>query len=213
MRRAQGVQGPRTMSCRMTVAGMALVSLLVQGPLMASPDSSGIVAGRLSITPEGQPPGELTMPGTGEEILLIPQTAAFDEGLQAVKAKWLPIVKAQQAAMQKARQQFRASRTGEERQRATAAMTTEARKLIEVRRDYEQAVAGHLAQHALRRTKADVEGKFRFEGIPEGRYYVHGRFEILRMEYRYYWLFPVELRPGHEVQADLNRENATQLFD
>lgn len=200
-------------SQRKKIAGLVLLGFMVQGSVTVGQDSGGTVIGRMSIAPEGEPQAELVMPGMGEEILLLPQTRAFDEGLRAVKGRWLPVVRAQEAAMQKARERFRTSRVGEERERATAALGTETRKLAEIGRDYEKALGAYLAALATRRIKADPEGKFRIEGVPEARYYVHGRFEILRMEHRYFWLVPVEVRSGQEVQVDLNRENATRSLD
>ncbi|MFQ5657871.1 MAG: carboxypeptidase-like regulatory domain-containing protein [Candidatus Methylomirabilales bacterium] len=150
--------------------------------------------------------------GKGVEVLLLKGEEGPQKELEAVKARWLPQIRAQNAAWSKAWGEARRALGTEKQKEKTEALRREQEKLDTLRSEYEKEVRNLLARYVLQRTETDGEGKFEFAGLPPGRYLLHARFKVRLTQNSYFWLHPVELRQGEEVETHLNKAASISLY-
>lgn len=173
------------------------------------------IRGLIYISPSGKPEGDLVMRGTGVEVILLRGEGGVEAELAALRQSRTPTIEKQLQAVNKRQEDFLRSSRGprEEREKKSALLRQERAKLAELREAYTKEVSELMGKHTFAKAKTDSEGKFNFEKIPRGHYFIHAHFEIVGMDIHYNWLLPVELQREKEVEVSLDKLNAaTPLF-
>jgi len=182
--------------------------------LVAAGTGEGVIQGRIYISPTGEAEGDLVMRGAGSEVILLRGEGNFEAELAALRQNRSPTIAKQLQAVTRAQEEFLRSAAGarEEREKKSARLIQERARLAELREAYTKGVSELMAKHAFAKAKTDSEGKFNFEKIPRGHYFIHAHFEIVGMDIHYYWLLPVELEKEKKKELSLNKLNATPVF-
>ncbi len=182
--------------------------------LVAAGTGEGVIQGRIYISPTGEAEGDLVMRGAGAEVILLRGEGNFEAELAALRQNRSPTIAKQLQAVTRAQEEFLRSATGarDEREKKSARLIQERARLAELREAYTKEVSELMARHAFAKAKTDSEGKFNFEKIPRGHYFIHAHFEIVGMDIHYYWLLPVELEKQKKKELSLNKLNATPVF-
>ncbi len=179
-----------------------------------SAEAPGTVRGVIYISPSGEREGDLVMRGAGTEVLLLRGEGDFEAELAALRRNRSPTIAKQLQAITRAQEEFLRSVAGprEEREKRSARLSQERARLAELREAYQKDVSELMARHTFAKTKTDSDGKFNFEKVARGHYFLHAHFEIAGMDIHYYWLVPVELEREKEIEVSLNKLNAAPTF-
>lgn len=182
--------------------------------LVAAGTGEGVIQGRIYISPTGEAEGDLVMRAAGVEVLLLRGEGDFEAELAALRQNRSPTIAKQLQAVTRAQEEFLRSAAGprEEREKKSARLGQERARLAELREAYAKEVSDLMAKHTFAKAKTDSEGKFDFEKIPRGHYFIHAHFEIVGMDIHYYWLLPVEMEKEKKRELSLNKLNATPVF-
>lgn len=203
----------------MTKMSLARLSLLVIAwlclPAMTAQtvEGPGKIRGVIYVSPSGKDEGDLVMRAAGVEVLLLRGEGDFEAELAALRQNRSPTIAKQLQAVARAQEEFLRFTAGarEEREKRSARLSQERARLAELREAYNKEVSVLMAKHTFAKTKTDSEGKFNFEKIPRGHYFIHAHFEITGMDIHYYWLLPVELETAKEIELSLTKLNATRV--
>ncbi|MBI4522576.1 MAG: carboxypeptidase regulatory-like domain-containing protein [Deltaproteobacteria bacterium] len=186
-----------------------------------------LVAFGVSETPAGEPegsisgllyvsyPGDLSfdvMVANGVEVSLLKSHGALEKGVADLKEDRVAKIQAREAAAVKAHAEARRAVGKEKVKEKRDLLKRESDAFERLRSEYEKDVNVLVAKSTLKKTKTDSEGKFRFEGLAPGRYLLSARFEIRGTDSNYFWLYPVEVKPGAETEAQLSKNTATPLY-
>ena len=184
--------------------------------LVAAGTGEGVIQGRIYISPTGEAEGDLVMRAADVEVILLRGEGDFEAELAALRQSRSPTIAKQLQAVTRAQEEFLRSAAGarEEREKKSARLIQERARLAELREAYTKGVSELMAKHTFAKVKTDSEGKFNFEKIPRGHYFIHAHFEIVGMDIHYYWLLPLELEREREKKKELslNKLNATPVF-
>jgi len=177
-------------------------------------EAPATVRGVIYVSPSGTAEGDLVMRGKDVEVLLLRGEGDFEAELAALRQNRSPTIAKQLQAVTRAQEEFLRSIAGarEEREKRSARLSQERARLAELRETYNKEVSELMAKQTFAKTKTDSGGKFNFEKIPRGHYFIHAHFEIVGMDIHYYWLVPVELETAKEIELSLNKLNATPVF-
>ncbi len=149
----------------------------------------------------------------GVEVALIDGNGTVEKEFESLKQKLVPPIRAQEKTVTRAIGDVRLASTIDKLKEKREALKREQEKLQKLRSDYESEVTRLLAKNTSKKTKADIKGNFKFDGLSPGHYLVHARYELSGTEYKYFWFHPVDAKPGEEVEATLNKSTAIQLYD
>ncbi len=182
--------------------------------IVQAAEGSATVRGVIYVSPSGEAEGDLVMRAAGVEVLLLRGEGDFEAELAALRQNRSPTIEKQLQAVRRAQEEFLRSIAGarEEREKRSARLSQERARLAELRETYNKEVSELMAKHTFAKTKTDSGGKFNFEKIPRGHYFIHAHFEIVGMDIHYYWLVPVELEREKGIELSLNKLNATPVF-
>lgn len=202
------------MKIRYRLFFFALCWLGLSGITAETAEAPATVRGLIYISPSGEAEGDLVMRAAGTEVILLRGEGEFEAELAALRQNRLPTIARQLQAVRRAQEEFLRSITGarEEREKRSARLSQERARLAELRETYNKEVSELMAKHTFAKTKTDSGGKFNFEKIPRGHYFIHAHFEIVGMDIHYYWLVPVELEREKGIELSLNKLNATPVF-
>jgi len=150
---------------------------------------------------------------TGVEVALIDGNGTVEKDFENLKQKSVPPIRAQEKAVTKAIGDVRRPTALDKPKEKREALKREQEKLDKLRSDYGNEVTPLLAKNAIKKTKTDVKGNFKFDGLSPGRYLLHARYELQGTEIKYFWFHPVDTKPGEEVEATLNKSTAISLYD
>ena len=137
----------------------------------------------------------------------------MEKDFDSLKQKSVPPIRAQEKAVTKAIVDVRNTTAIEKRKEKQEVLKREQEKLEKLRSDYEKEVARLLAKNTVKKTKTDVKGNFKFDGLAPGRYLLHARYELQGTENRYFWFHPVETKPGGEVEVKLDKSAVVNIYD
>ncbi|MFQ5916103.1 MAG: carboxypeptidase-like regulatory domain-containing protein [Nitrospinota bacterium] len=178
---------------------------------LAQAEQGASIKGLLYISYSGDMSYDV-MFGRGVEVWLLKGQGGPEKELKALKEHWLPQIRAQEAARSKAWGEGRRALGTAKQKEKREALKREQEKLNKLRSEYDNEVSGLLAQYVVQRTKTDDQGKFQFEKLPAGRYLLHALFKVRLTENLYFWLYPVELEPGEEMEVHLNKAASISIY-
>ncbi|MDP2606224.1 MAG: hypothetical protein Q8S00_27090 [Deltaproteobacteria bacterium] len=149
----------------------------------------------------------------GVEVSLIDGNGTVEKEFESLKQKSVPLIRAQETMVIKAIGDVRSPTAPEKRKGKLDALKREQEKLRKLRSDYENEIARLLAKTTIKKTKADIKGSFRFDGLSPGHYLVHARYELQGTDNKYFWFHAVDAKPGKEVEVTLNKSTVIHIYD
>lgn len=149
----------------------------------------------------------------GVEVVLIDGNGTVEKEFESLRQKLVPPVRAQENAVTKAIVDVRSASAIEKLKERQKALKREQEKLDKLRSDYENEVTRLLAKNTIKKTKTDIKGNFKFDGLSPGRYLLHARYELQGTGNKYFWFHAVDAKPGEEVEVTLNKSTAINLYD
>lgn len=160
-------------------------------------------------------PGDLSfdvMFGADVEILLISGDGTVEKEFETLKQKLVPPIRAQENAVTKAMVDVRSPTSSNKLKEKQEVLKRERLTLEKLRLNYESEVIGLLAKKSVQKTRTDKKGNFRFEALSPGRYLLHARYELRGTEANYFWLYPVESKPGEQAEVSLDKAKTIHIY-
>ena len=194
---------------------LAVLVAFWAGSLQVTANAAGQLAtirGQIYISPSGDLDSPWVVFGKDVEVVLLRDDGSFDQKLKELREGWMVKIKAQEKVAQQANDRFVRSKTSKEKAERQSILRDERLKLERVKADYRTQVDALIKKYRAASTKADGEGKFAFEDLTAGRYFLHAGFEVLRTDQWYYWLAPVDLQEGAPAEVHLKKDNSVALY-
>ena len=197
-------------SCLLAAWIVVCAGLLVNSSQAAEGQSS--IRGLLYVSYSGDLSYDV-MFAAGVEVVLIDGNGTVEKEFESLKQKLVPPIRAQEKAVTKAIGDVRSPTAIEKRKEKQDALKREQEKLQKLRSDYENELTRLLTKNVIKKTKADIKGNFKFDGLSPGHYLLHARYELQGTESKYFWFHAVDAKPGEEVEVTLNKSTAIHLYD
>lgn len=193
--------------------GMALgtlVMVLSVGLLQAQ----STIEGHIYVSPSGEPEGDLVMPGADLEVRMLRGDTELQNRLDALRQTFGPQMEGELQEVYRSQREYSlAALTGEEDEEAKQQLASEARrKYAQTQETYEREVQGLIQLDTVASTTSNSEGKFQFQDIAQGSYFIYAHFEIMGMGMHYYWLLPVEAGGESSIAVSLEKSNSVELY-
>jgi hypothetical protein len=193
-------------------AGLVAAAVGCGGEIAAeAQQGQGRINGQIYISPSGELDTPWVMLGKDVEIVLLRDDGTFDRKLKELREDRAKKISTQEQVIRKAHDRFVSAKPSEKTERASN-LTRERMKLERLKAECRTEVDALIKKYRAASTRADGEGKFAFENLTTGRYFLQASFEILRTDQWYYWLLPVDLRDGAIAEVQLKKDNSVALY-
>jgi len=194
--------------------GVVAVGGLVIALSMSFLEAQTTIEGHIYISPSGEPEGDLVMQGADLEVQLVGGDTEFQTQLDTLRQTYGPQMEVQLQKVYRSQREYSlAAMTGDTDEETTQQLASEARtKYAQTQETYERQVQALIQLHAVAATTSDSEGKFQFQDVAQGRYFIYSHFEITGMAMHYYWLVLVEAGDEPLIEVSLGKSNSVELY-
>lgn len=198
-----------------TLCRLSALVVLWAGLLLVKANAAeqpATIRGLIYISPSGELDTPWVMLGKGVEIVLLRDDGNFEQRLEELREGWRIKIKAQEKVTRQANDRFVSAKPAKEKTERASILTGERAQLERLKVDCRTQVDALIKKYRAASTKADGEGKFAFENLTTGRYFLQASFEVLRTDQWYYWLLPVDLHDGAIAEVQLKKDNSVALY-